>query len=64
MSISKKITKMRYKYHLNAIEMNNVFNQLHIRNDEKAEENAKKHVMVIFNDIIPRMYKSGNKEPK
>jgi len=55
MSISKKVTKMRYKYHLNAIEINNVLNQLHIRNDEKAEENAKKHIMVIFNDIIPRM---------
>lgn len=55
MSISKEVTKMRYKYHLTAIELNNVLNQLHIRNDEKAEEIGKKHAMVIFNDIIPRI---------
>ena len=55
MGLAEKITKARLSYHANMIEINNVLNQLHIRNDEKAEAVAKKHTMVIFEDIMPRL---------
>lgn len=56
MGLAEKVAKMRMSYHLNAIEVNNVLNQLHIRGDEKAEQIAKDHVMTLFNDIFPRLY--------
>jgi len=56
MGLADKVSKMRLSYHLNGIEINNVLNQLHIRDDEKAERIAKNHVMTIFNDILPRLY--------
>lgn len=49
------VAQLRYRYHLNAIGINNILNQLRLRSDEKAEECAKKHVMTIFNDILPRL---------
>ena len=54
-NIPEKVAKMRFYYHANLIDLNNVLNQLGIRSDEKAEEVAKKHVMTIFTDICPRL---------
>ena len=55
MGLAEEVAKVRLSYHANAIEVNNVLNQLRIRTDEKAEEIAKKHTMVIFEDIMPRL---------
>lgn len=55
MGIANKVTKMRFWYHANAIDVNNVLNQLKLRSDEKAEVIGKEHVMIIVKDILPRM---------
>ena len=55
MNIPKLVTVARYGYHLNAIDVNNVLNQLKIRKDDKAEEVAKKHLGTIIGDILPRL---------
>ena len=55
MGIAETVTKMRYKYHLEAIELNNVLNQLGMRSDTKADECAKRHVVTLLTDIMPRM---------
>lgn len=49
------VANLRLRYHSNAIDLNNVLNQLKIRSDEKAEEIAKQHAMTIFEDIFPRL---------
>lgn len=56
MGMSERVAKMRLNYHANVVEINNVLNQLHIISDEKAEEIAKKHVMIIVNDVLPRIF--------
>lgn len=56
MSLPDLVTKLRYLYHLEMIDINNVLYQLHIRNDDRAEEKGAEHTMVIFNDILPRLY--------
>lgn len=55
MNIPKLVTIARYAYHLNAIDANNVLNQLKIRKDDKAEVVAKKHFVTIVEDILPRL---------
>lgn len=55
MDITKTVAKMRFKYHTNMLDVNNVLNQLGLRKDEKAEACAKKHMMTIFTDCLPRM---------
>lgn len=55
MDIPKIVAKARLKYHLEAVDVNNVLNQLGIRSDEKAEEKGKYHTMTIFTDILPRL---------
>lgn len=57
MSIATFVTKMRLKYHVNAADLNNALNQMHIISDEKAEARNEKHVMTIVNDILPRLGK-------
>ena len=54
-SFSERIAVMRFHYHSNCIELNNVLNQLRLRSDEKAEEVAKKHTMIVIEDICPRL---------
>ena len=49
------VANLRLRYHANAIDLNNVLNQLKIRTDEEAEEIAKRHTMTIFEDIFPRL---------
>lgn len=61
MDLPRKVANMRYKYHLAMIDINNVMNQLHLRNDEKAEKNAKHHMMTILNDVLPRLGKKDLK---
>lgn len=56
MGISEKVARMRFHYHANVVEINNALNQLHIISDEKAEEIAEKHVMIVINDILPRIF--------
>jgi hypothetical protein len=56
MGIAEKVAKMRLCYHANLIELNNILNQLNIRSDNVAEEIAAKHVMILFNDVLPRIY--------
>ena len=56
MGMAERVAKMRLWYHANMIEVNNVLNQLHIRNDDVAEKTAEKHVMILFNDVFPRIY--------
>ena len=51
------VTKMRLKFHVEAVDWNNALNQLHMISDEKAENKNKEHVMTIVNDILPRLGK-------
>ena len=55
MGLPDIVAKLRFEYHGDMLDLNNVLNQLHLRSDEKAEKIAKKHVMIIFNDIFSRL---------
>ncbi len=55
MNIPKIVAKMRFCYHANLLDVNNVLNQLHLLSDEKAERNNKKHTMTIVMDILPQL---------
>ncbi len=55
MTLSTMVAKMRFKFHANAVDWNNVLNQLNIISDDKAEAKIKDHVMTIVNDILPRL---------
>ena len=55
MSLSTLVTKLRFMYHCEVIEVNNVLNQLHLRSDEKADMVAKNSLMTLVNDVFPRM---------
>lgn len=48
MDIAKRVAKMRLNYHANMLSVNNVLNQLHIRDDEKAERIGAKHALASF----------------
>lgn len=54
-SLPDLVALLRCRYHLNAIDINNVLNQLGLRSNDKAEECAKNHVMTLWNDILPRL---------
>lgn len=56
MDMPKIIAMMRFHYHANMVDVNNVLNQLHIISDDKAEVANMHHVMTLFNDIFPRIY--------
>ena len=56
MDLAKTLAKLRYQYHLNAIELINAGNQLGLIKDDKAEKANKKHVMAIMNDIVPLIF--------
>lgn len=51
----KLIAYLRFQYHGFLLDLNNCLNQLHLRSDEAAEEIAKKHVMTMLLDILPRL---------
>lgn len=53
--IARVTTKVRLLYHAYVVSIANAAKQLHILTDEEAEELNKKHRMVIFTDIIPRL---------
>ena len=55
MSLSKFVAKMRFTYHVNAIEINNVLNQLHIRSDSKANAVGKYH----FDEVLDCLERLG-----
>ncbi len=54
MDITKKVAKLRFKYHTNMLDVCNVLNQLGIVKDEKAERVMKDHCMKAF-DCMERM---------
>jgi len=53
--LANLVSKGREIYHLNAIEVVNAANQLHIIPDDKANEMNKNHVMTLLTDIYPRL---------
>ena len=54
-SLERVIAKVRLHYHANRIDINNALNQLHLMSDERNEESNKKHVMILFTDVYPRL---------
>ena len=56
MNIPDLVTILRFKYHANMLDVNNVLNQLGLRSDDKANEIGRRHCMTIFNDIFPRLF--------
>ena len=56
MDIPKIVAKLRFMYHSNLLDVNNVLNQLGIMSDETANRNNKRHCMIIMNDILYRLY--------
>lgn len=55
MDISTLVAKVRFHYHANACDVDNVLNQIGLMSDKKAEERNRNHVMTIVNDICPRL---------
>ena len=55
MSLERNVAKIRFWYHANRLDINNALNQLHLMSDRKNEESNRKHVMIIFSDILPRL---------
>ena len=60
MSLPIMIANIRLKYHLNALDLYNSLNQLHLVSDEKAEEANKMH----FNKCIDCYSRLGVILPK
>lgn len=56
MDITKLVAKLRLEHHMNMLNYNNILNQLHIRDDETAEEKAKYHFMECV-DCLERLGK-------
>ena len=54
MDITKSVAKMRFYYHANMLDVNNILNQLKLRSDEKAELVGKKHALECF-DCMERL---------
>jgi len=54
-SLERIIAKVRLYYHANCLDINNALNQLHLMSDKRNEESNKKHAMIIFSDIFPRL---------
>ena len=54
-NLPKTVAKIRLKYHMEMLDVNNILNQLGIMSDEKCEERQKYHTMTIFGDIFPRL---------
>ena len=54
MDITKKVAAMRLKYHMNMLDVNNVLNQLRIRNSLRAERIGKKHAYACL-DCLERL---------
>lgn len=63
-SLERLIAKIRLHYHANCLDINNALNQMHLMSDEKNEESNKKHVMIIFTDVCPRLGVDIFKEKK
>ena len=62
MNIPATVAKIRYIFHLNMIDVNNVLNQLKLRTNDKAEEIAKKHTMIALTDCLPRFNEKAYKK--
>lgn len=56
MDISKLVAKARCAYHTNRIDLVNAGNQLGLIKNEKADQLNKESVMMLVNDILPRIY--------
>ncbi len=56
LSLPNMVSKLRLWYHGTMIDLVNSGNQLGLIKDDAAEELNKKHCMIIFNDIFPRLH--------
>ena len=56
MSISKATALVRSCIIMEAIDVVNAANQLHLIKDEKAEELNCRYTMTLFDDVFPRIY--------
>lgn len=54
-SLEKIVANIRFWYHANCLDINNTLNQLHLMSDERNEASNAKHVMIICNDVFPRL---------
>lgn len=54
MDITKKVSKLRFGYHANMLDVCNVLNQIGILEDNKAEEVMKNHTMKCM-DCLARI---------
>ena len=50
------VARGRFFYHSHMIDLVNVGNQLGLIKDDRAEELNRKHTMIIFNDLFPRLF--------
>lgn len=70
MNLPKLVAQLRLRYHLEAIDVNNVLYQLHLRSEDKAEHLGKKHCMSAIDcferlgvPICNELKKQKEKEP-
>lgn len=54
MNLPKTVAKIRLRYHLEMVDVNNVLYQLHLRGEEKAEKIGAKHTMASL-DCFERL---------
>lgn len=54
-SLERLAAKIRLYYHANCLDINNTLNRMHLMSDERNEESNKKHAMIIFTDVYPRL---------
>lgn len=48
MDLPKLIARLRLRYHLKIIDVNNVLYKLHLRSEDKIEHLGKKHCMAVI----------------
>ena len=56
MDVAKIVAKVRASYHMNMTSIVNAANQLNLISDEKAEKLNSRHVMILIEDVWPRIY--------
>ena len=54
-SLEKVVAKMRLYYHANMLDVNNALNRLHLMSNERNAKSNMKHIMILINDILPRL---------
>lgn len=62
MNLTRKIAKLRLRYHLAMLDLGNVAFQLKLINKSKAAEILVEHSQIIANDILPWLGVDFSKE--